>query len=269
MSSKKLRKCYFIQYQEKVPFKVCDYSNNTVSVFIDIRSGSLSHTIENISDEDFTNDSETKGWKLWQSFSYLKKFIGKNKNVYKGYTILLNTSNSKHHEYIFIGMHIIKFTMKIPIIKFNSHLSYQAYALTKDTAVIFETFKGSDFNNVGIDEINWRKQSDPYDQYLDMIINLADVSVGNNILSGYILYKLNYRGRKVLDNGKSGISAVLNNRLKRSHALTKRTTNKSNSRIESRNIYPRRTTSRSHSKTRTNKSKAKKRITSRSTGRKS
>ena len=193
MSNKRLKRCYFIQDNGSIPFKVCDYSNKTISVFVNQVEMGLSNKIE--VNQDITNDNETTKWKFWKTFDYLKIFVPKNADKSLiGNTILVNTSNENNYEYVFIHRQVIKFSLKIPIIKFFSPvLEYDVihpYSVTDESVIILDSErKDKAKKDMDIDEmITSNKTRDPYEEYNNLISNEKNNLFGRNIIRRQILH---------------------------------------------------------------------------------
>ena len=161
MSKKKqLIGCYFIHDRLGLkPFKVCQYSNNTISIFSNQIISDWFDCEDLISeqyyrkiDTDFfrKTDKETKSWLLWQSFEYEEIWIsdtmkpGSFTSLFaNGHTILIKYTNTDYFSYMYIESEIIEFRSSSRIIDFrtipNSNKDIpNAYAVTKTSFIIFD-----------------------------------------------------------------------------------------------------------------------------------
>lgn len=205
MSNKKLKRCYFIHDNGGKPFKVCNYSNDTLSIFINKLRTEDDHSEYRNETKIYNNDEETDVYKLWKSFYYHKIWIPKdtgrnaaaNSKSGVGNSILIQTANNK---YIFIGSKILEFTTKIPIVDFqspigNSDVPYP-YARTNDSYILFAPSGYTEHKEkLKIEEMEINDEnkniSNPYDKYYEKTYPAANNSKfgGKNIKSAKVLHE--------------------------------------------------------------------------------
>ena len=203
MSNKKLKRCYFIHDNGSRPFKVCDYDNNSISIFINqLEPGKdVDNPVYEKEINTFTNDSETDIFKFWKSFSYNKIWIPKytdqyikNKNFALGNSILIETTKNK---YIYVGFKILEFSIKVPIVDFQSPITGTdvpyPYAKTDDSYIIFLPL-GKGKVQIEIEEMDMidsdKKNSNPYGRYYALKPSTTNNSKfkGKNLKSVKVLY---------------------------------------------------------------------------------
>ena len=204
MSDKKLKRCYFVHDNFDRPFKVCDYNDHTVSIFLNQLGSGIEDEIFDREIQTYTDDNESEMWKFWKSFSYQKIWIPKyvdpdieDKKWGLGNSILIETTKNK---YIYIGAQVLEFSTKTPIIEYQSPIENDddstPYAKTKDSYIIFAPknhyrskvklqLKEIDIGN------EYKNNTNPYPKYYQTkrkIRNTGSPFEGRNIKSVKILH---------------------------------------------------------------------------------
>ena len=205
MSDRKLKKCYFVHDNGGKPFKVCNYNDNSISVFInqhELKIGDYDEEIDRVENKTFTTDRESEVWKLWKSFSYQKIWIPKYTDQYitdkksgLGNSILIEIADNK---YIYIGHKILEFSTKIPILDYQSPIgnsdSPYPYARTSDSYIVFLPSNRSKSKvQIELDEMETTDKTsvDPYQKYYEkgtILRNSGPKFAGKNIKSMKILH---------------------------------------------------------------------------------
>ena len=178
MSKKKqLIGCYFIHDRLGLkPFKVCQYSNNTISIFANQLMSNWFDCHDIISeqyyqkiDPDFfrKTDKETKSWLLWHSFEYEEIWIsdamkpgsnykGQKDKLANGHTILIKYPIADHFSYVYIESEIIEFRSDNRIIDLrripNAIKDIPSdYAVTETSFIKFNAFDKPDSGKIIFD----------------------------------------------------------------------------------------------------------------------
>ena len=185
MSNKKLKRCYFTHYKEERPFKICDYSDNTISVFENkykYKWGTKKLPLKKYYEEIASHhtDQESNVWKFWESFTYQNIWIPEDPrhNEYAGEglgnSVLIEIEPNK---YIFIGYIILAFSLKTSIIDFQSPIIGNdvpyPYAKIKNSYLIFLTVNNpKSKTRILLDEMKIsdvdKNALDPYETYYNM-----------------------------------------------------------------------------------------------------
>lgn len=216
MELKKLIRCYTI-HSKTSPFKVCNYSNETISIFIN----------QFHSNDEESNDSESDYQKFWRSFPYDNIWIAKEKN--QSYTILINTeTKNKQHYYVLITDRIIMFALKVCIIGLKTNCKNGLCAYTEDSFITFHpdiqeiAMSEKDKTNIGKDRILPGKEVKKI--YTGHWGKKMIGSVDDNIILTKILHDGNeIKNKRRTNKSKSRIS-VSKSKPTRSKSKSRRTT---------------------------------------------
>ena len=229
MTQKKLIGCYFIHDRSGLkPFKVCNYSNNTISIYsnqIDLdffgcfnESRLSSYQKINPNFFEASDVRKSTSWVLWKRYKYEQIWISENnvphniKSVLKfsrdellnGHTILIKLKrydDETEPHYIYIESEIILIDMKQPIIgfktfpgKFND--TPNTYALTKNSFIFFDTYSNEkifEFRKIRSDTKNMKSKD--FDPRIE-----SNRTEGKNILDILVLYPHADKIRRVWKN---------------------------------------------------------------------